>query len=128
MLGYYLGFAFWGVAKGILFHYIDKDGFEVVREYFNQYQGWAIAVAGLTPIPYKVFTITAGFLRANLLVFIVASILARGLRFFTVAGLIYLFGPKRWCWQRKRSSFADSRTSSIRTTHLLLSTGKWDPS
>ncbi|MCK4911996.1 MAG: hypothetical protein KAR83_10155, partial [Thermodesulfovibrionales bacterium] len=50
--------------------------------------------AGLTPIPYKVFTITAGFLRANILVFIVASILARGLRFFTVAGLIYLFGPK----------------------------------
>lgn len=94
ILGYYLGFAFWELAKGILFHYIDKDGFEVVREYFNQYQGWAIAVAGLTPIPYKVFTITAGFLRANLLVFIVASILARGLRFFTVAGLIYLFGPK----------------------------------
>ena len=94
VLGYYLGFAFWGLAKGILFHYIDKDGFEVVREYFNQYQGWAIAVAGLTPIPYKVFTITAGFLRANLLVFIVASVLARGLRFFTVAGLIYLFGPK----------------------------------
>ncbi len=94
VLGYYLGYAFWEMAKGILFHYIDKDGFEVVREYFNQYQGWAIAVAGLTPIPYKVFTITAGFLRANLLVFIVASVLARGLRFFTVAGLIYLFGPK----------------------------------
>ncbi len=94
ILGYYLGFAFWEMAKGILYTYIDKEGFDVVREYFNQYQGWAIAVAGLTPIPYKVFTITAGFLRANILVFIVASILARGLRFFTVAGMIYLFGPK----------------------------------
>jgi membrane protein YqaA with SNARE-associated domain len=94
MLGYYLGFAFWGVAEGILFHYINRDGFEVVREYFIQYEAWAIAIAGLTPIPYKVFTITAGFLQANLAVFIVASILSRGLRFFTVSALIYLFGPK----------------------------------
>jgi len=65
-----------------------------VREYFNQYEGWAIAVAGLTPIPYKVFTITAGFLRANFMVFVVASILARGARFFAVAALIYLFGAQ----------------------------------
>ena len=94
ILGYFLGLAFWEAAKGILFHYIDQDGFEVVREYFNQYEGWAIAVAGLTPIPYKVFTITAGFLRANIFVFIGASILARGARFFAVAALIYLFGPQ----------------------------------
>lgn len=94
LLGYYIGFAFWEVGQGILFRYIDPAGFDHVKSLFQEYQGWAIAIAGFTPIPYKVFTITAGFLEARLPVFIVASILSRGARFFLVAGMIYFFGDK----------------------------------
>ncbi len=93
VVGFYIGFQFWALGKGIIFNYVDQQGFEVVRNYFIQYEAWAIAVAGLTPVPYKVFTITAGFLRADFMVFLVASALSRGARFFVVAGLIYAFGP-----------------------------------
>jgi membrane protein DedA with SNARE-associated domain len=53
-----------------------------------------VGIAGLTPIPYKVFTITAGAFRINFVVFLVASAVSRSARFFLVGGLIYLFGPK----------------------------------
>ena len=49
-------------------------------------------MAGLTPIPYKVFTISAGVFAINFPIFVLASVLSRGLRFFLVAGLIYRFG------------------------------------
>ncbi len=53
----------------------------------------AIFLAGLTPIPYKVFTLSAGVFAINFPVFVLASILSRGLRFFLEAALIYWFGP-----------------------------------
>lgn len=93
MLGFYIGIAFWDIGQSILFRYIDPEGFNVVRDYFVRYQAWAIAVAGFTPIPYKVFTISAGFFRVDFVVFVIASVLARGARFFLVAGLIYFMGP-----------------------------------
>ncbi len=92
-LGYFLGLQFWELAKGILFKYIDQTGFEMVRDYFIKYEAWAVGIAGFTPIPYKVFTITAGFLRADFNVFLIASVISRGARFFLVSMLIYYFGP-----------------------------------
>ncbi len=91
--GYLLGWHFWDIAKGIIFNYIAPEGFETVRGYFIQYEAWAVGIAGFTPIPYKVFTIAAGFFRADFVVFIIASILSRGARFFIVAALLYKFGP-----------------------------------
>ena len=93
IFGYLLGWQFWELAKGILFNYVNPESFETVRNYFIQYEGWAIAVAGFTPIPYKVFTLTAGFLRADFRIFLLASTLSRAARFFLVALLIYKFGP-----------------------------------
>jgi membrane protein YqaA with SNARE-associated domain len=92
-LGFYLGLQFWDLAKGIVFRYVDQEGFNTVRTYFLEYEAWAVAVAGFTPIPYKVFTISAGFFRVDFPVFLIASALSRGMRFFLVAGLIYAFGP-----------------------------------
>jgi membrane protein YqaA with SNARE-associated domain len=92
-LGFYLGLQFWDLAKGIVFRYVDPEGFNTVRTYFLEYEAWAVAVAGFTPIPYKVFTISAGFFRVDFPVFLIASALSRGMRFFLVAGLIYAFGP-----------------------------------
>lgn len=95
ILGFYIGVQFWDiVGKNIIFRYIDPEGFKVVRQYFLKYEAWAVAVAGFTPIPYKVFTISAGFFRADFSVFVIASALSRGMRFFLVAGLIYAFGPR----------------------------------
>ena len=94
IIGFYIGYAFWQLGQSILLTYVDQQVFESVREFFIQYEAWAIAIAGFTPIPYKVFTITAGFLKANFWVFLVASTLSRGARFFFVAGLIYVFGPR----------------------------------
>ncbi len=63
-----------------------------VKRLFNKYGGWAVFVAGFTPIPYKVFTISSGIFKINLRTFIIASIFSRGLRFFIVAFLIMTFG------------------------------------
>ena len=54
---------------------------------------WIVFGAGLTPFPYKVVTIASGAVRLDLAVFVAASVLARGLRFFLVAGLLWRFGP-----------------------------------
>ncbi len=91
--GYLLGWQFWEVAQGILFRYVDQTGFESVRHYFLEYEAWAVGIAGFTPIPYKVFTLAAGFMRTNFSVFIVASLISRSARFLLVATLIYFFGP-----------------------------------
>lgn len=93
VFGYFLGWQFWELAKGILFQYIDPAGFEIVRNYFIKYEAWAVSIAGFTPIPYKVFTISAGFLRADFMVFFIASVLSRGARFFLVSLMIFHYGP-----------------------------------
>jgi membrane protein YqaA with SNARE-associated domain len=63
-------------------------------EKYNENGFWIVFTAGFTPIPYKVFTIAAGLFNLNLFVFITASILGRGLRFFIVAFFMKLFGQK----------------------------------
>ena len=62
--------------------------------WFAEWGFWAVFLAGFSPIPYKVFTITAGALAMPLLPFVVASVLGRGMRFFLVAGLLAWGGPR----------------------------------
>ena len=59
---------------------------------FNDYGFWAVLTAGITPFPYKVITIMSGFTGMPFMTFLMTSILARGLRFFVVAGLLWGFG------------------------------------
>jgi len=61
---------------------------------FAKWGFWAVLVAGFSPIPYKVFTISAGALSMNLPLFMLASAVGRGARFFVVAGLVMWGGPK----------------------------------
>ncbi len=63
------------------------------HDLFERYEGWAILVAGLTPVPYKIFTIGAGAFYVNFKVFVAASLIGRSARFFLVAGLLQLWGP-----------------------------------
>jgi membrane protein YqaA with SNARE-associated domain len=94
-LGYLIGWQFMvGLGDGIIRFYGLQDKYEYIRRLYVTYDAWAVGIAGLTPIPYKVFTITAGAFRINFVVFLVASAVSRSARFFLVGGLIYLFGPK----------------------------------
>jgi membrane protein DedA with SNARE-associated domain len=66
---------------------------DLVHQYFQRYEAWAILIAGFTPIPYKIFTIGAGAFYVDFRTFLVASFISRGARFFLVAGAIQFLGP-----------------------------------
>lgn len=92
-LGYGLGMGFMEtLGQPILDMYGLQDKYATVQNLYQQYDAWAVGAAGFTPLPYKLFTITAGAFEINFLTFIFMSILARSARFFLVAGLIYKFG------------------------------------
>jgi membrane protein YqaA with SNARE-associated domain len=74
-----------------LYGYGDKA--EAFRAAYAEWGHWIILIKGVTPIPYKIVTITSGFAGYNLLWFTLLSIITRGARFFLVAGLLYLWGP-----------------------------------
>ncbi len=94
LFGYLLGYHFYAlIGKPIIGLYSAGDQYEKVRELFKTWNAVAVAVAGFTPIPFKVFTIAAGAFRVNLLTFFLAAAASRSARFFLVAGLIYYFGP-----------------------------------
>lgn len=95
IIGYIIGFYFMElVGQAIVDFYHFQDEILKIEQWYNQYSAWAVAIAGLTPVPYKVCTLTAGMFKISFPIFIIASTLSRGLRFFAVAGLIYLYGEK----------------------------------
>ena len=94
-LGYLIGWQFMiSVGEKIIQFYGLTHKMQYIKDLYMQYDAWAIGIAGFTPIPYKVFTISAGAFDINFTVFIIASAISRAARFFLVAWLIYLFGPK----------------------------------
>jgi membrane protein YqaA with SNARE-associated domain len=94
MVGYALGWNFMAaVGQKILNFYGLEGKYALVQAMYQDYDAWAVAAGGFTPLPYKLFTITAGAFAINFGTFVIASILSRSARFFFVAGLIYYFGP-----------------------------------
>lgn len=96
LLGYAIGAFAWDLTQGWFFAYVPgvtPEAFEGVRAFYDRHGFAAVFLAGLTPIPYKVFTLASGVFGISLAVFIPASILSRGLRFFLIAGLVWKFGP-----------------------------------
>jgi len=93
LFGYLIGkFLFGTVAEPIIEFYDARLAFERARTWFEIYGVWVVFVAGFTPIPYKIFTISAGLIGMSLVPFLLASLVGRGARFFLVAGLILLGG------------------------------------
>ena len=92
--GYLIGTFALELIEPLLLEFGYWDGYLRARAWFEDWGFWAIFVAGFSPIPYKVFTIAAGALRMNLPLFILASALGRGARFFLVAGLVMWGGPR----------------------------------
>lgn len=103
LVGYALGYYAWIAADGSFtgfahFFFNNIPGFTEglyfqIKALFDEWNFWVIFTAGFTPIPYKVFTITAGVFQMNLFMFIVASVISRSARFFLVSGLIWKYGP-----------------------------------
>jgi membrane protein YqaA with SNARE-associated domain len=91
--GYYIGAElFDSVAKPILDFYHKGEAFEAFKLRFNEQGHWAVLFAGMTPFPYKVITITSGATGLPFMTFMFWSLIARGLRFFIVAALLWKFG------------------------------------
>ena len=93
--GYLIGLLFFDlVGEFIVQTYNLQDQMLVVGEMFANNAFWTIFVSAFTPIPFKVFTISAGFFKINFWIFILASVLGRGMRFFAVGYLVKLFGKQ----------------------------------
>jgi membrane protein YqaA with SNARE-associated domain len=90
VIGYYIGNK---GGKPLVRKLISKEKLDKVRVFYNKYDIWAILIAAFSPIPYKVFTISAGLFDLNLRRFMLASLIGRGGRFFLIATLIFIFGP-----------------------------------
>ncbi len=90
-LGYIIGVK---GGKPLIEKFVSKKKIELVHDYFERYEEWAIGIAGFTPLPYKLFTISAGIFYINFRRFIVISFLSRGGRFFLVSAFIFMFGER----------------------------------
>ena len=95
VFGWYIGWGLWEVVgQPIVKFYHGEAIMEQVKNLYTAWGFWAVLIAAITPIPYKVFTIASGVFAFSLPQLIVASVIGRGFRFFLVAGLIRLFGEK----------------------------------
>ncbi|WP_413204202.1 YqaA family protein [Rhodospirillum sp. A1_3_36] len=92
-LGYAIGAFLWeSIGSPVMDFYGYADKFAMFQEWYQEWGAWIVGGAGLTPFPYKVVTISSGAVHLDFMVFMVASILSRGVRFFLVAGLLWWFG------------------------------------
>ncbi len=94
LLGYAIGaLMFDAIGLPVLEFYGKTDVFGQFAVRYNEYGAWAVLIAGVTPFPYKVITILSGSTGLSLPVFVASSIVARGLRFFIIAALLWKLGP-----------------------------------
>jgi membrane protein YqaA with SNARE-associated domain len=114
VFGYLIGYFFFEqVGRPILEFYGKAESFGEFQSWFNEWGVWILIIKGMTPFPYKVLTITAGVTHMPLIEFIVASVVARAMRFYLVAGLLYFFGePIR--------EFIEKRLSLVTTVFVVL--------
>ncbi len=112
--GYLIGaFLFEQVARPLLDFYGYGAKFDEFARLYNDWGVWIVLFAGVTPFPYKVITIASGVTGLNIVVFMLASVVARGLRFFVVAALLYWVGPPI-------RTFIEKRLSLVFTAFVVL--------
>ena len=93
VLGGGIGYAI-GLYGGrpLLYRFFNEDKIHAVERLYDRFNAWATGIAGLTPIPYKVFTIAGGAFKINFKIFVLASIASRTLRFMAEGILLYFYG------------------------------------
>jgi membrane protein YqaA with SNARE-associated domain len=95
LVGYIIGaFLYDSIGHWLIQIYGYGDEVEAFREAYARYGAWIILLKGVTPIPYKIVTITSGFAGYNIFLFVILSFVARGMRFYLVAFLLSRYGPQ----------------------------------
>ena len=95
VLGYFIGAVLYdSIGLWLIQLYGYGEKVDAFRAAYAQWGGWIILLKGLTPIPYKIVTIASGFAGYNLFLFVVLSIVARGMRFYVEAFLLNRYGPQ----------------------------------
>jgi membrane protein YqaA with SNARE-associated domain len=95
IFGYFIGAELYAtLGQWLIQLYGYGDKVEAFRAAYAQYGAWIILLKGLTPIPYKIVTITSGFAGFNIVLFVVLSLLTRGARFYLIAFLLNRFGSQ----------------------------------
>ena len=94
LAGYAVGFFLYdGIGRPLLEFYGYGAKFTNFQQRYNEFGAWIVFIAGISPFPYKVITIASGVTQLDITTFSIASIFARGIRFFVVAGLLFWLGP-----------------------------------
>ena len=95
ILGYAIGYFFYNsVGIYIVEFYHLENSFSVFENYYKEFGILIVLGAGITPLPYKFITIASGVFGLNIFMFIVVSIIGRGLRFYLIAIILYFFGER----------------------------------
>lgn len=100
MIGYAIGYYLWtnssgeptAIANFFYENVFDRASFDNVGQMYDKYNFWIVFTAGFTPLPYKLFTIAGGMFEINFTMFLIASAVSRGLRFFLIGWLIWKYG------------------------------------
>jgi membrane protein YqaA with SNARE-associated domain len=116
-LGYGIGYSlFETIGRPVIAFYHLESGFASFQAKFNEWGAWIVLLKGMTPIPYKLVTIASGVAHLDPLVFTLASIGSRAIRFFLVAGLLYFYGePIR--------TFIEKRLTLVTSTFVVVLVG-----
>jgi membrane protein YqaA with SNARE-associated domain len=117
MLGYYIGYALLDtIGQWLVRLYGMENGLAQFQDWYQRYGLWVILIKGATPIPYKIVTIASGIAHFNFPLFVAASVITRGIRFYLVAGLLYWFGePIR--------AFVERRLTLVTTIFVVALVG-----
>jgi len=102
ILGYAIGYFLTDVGEAILTFIGSADAKEHFQQWYDRFGLWVILIKGLTPFPYKLVTIASGLAQFSFPVFLIASVITRGGRFFAVAYVIKRWGPAVWERVEKR--------------------------
>ncbi len=93
IFGYFIGVFLWDtIGQSIIEFYHLENQFDLFKKNYNEKGALIVFIAGFTPIPYKLITISSGGMHLDLITFIIASFISRGARFFILTGIIRLFG------------------------------------
>lgn len=117
LAGYAIGYLLFDVVgQPLLRLYGAEEKFANFASQYNEFGAWIVFFFGVTPFPYKVITIASGATQLNLAVFLLASVVSRGLIFFLIAGLLYAFGePIR--------AFIERRLGLVTTVVVVVGLG-----
>ena len=121
VLGYFIGYALYEqLAAPLIQFYHYEAAMQSFKDRFNEYGLWVILIKGLTPIPYKIVTITSGLTQFDFGVFVAASVVTRGARFFLLAFLIRQFGQPVQAFIERRLTLVTTATAAVAVLSIVL--------